>query len=63
MQSDAKVCGFCTYDLVKIQPASTTTAGNGCLAILALLVLGALILGGIRSMVVDESPIPQTVVQ
>ena len=57
MQSDAKVCGFCSYDLLKNQPAPATKNSRlGCLAIMALVILAILILGGIRSIVDDGPP-------
>jgi hypothetical protein len=57
MQADAKVCGFCSYDFLRNQPARPTKNGRlGCLAIVALVVLAVLILGGIRSIVDDGSP-------
>lgn len=65
MQSDATVCGFCSYDFVQNRSASSPpkTAFKGCLAIIALIVLGALILTGIRSIVGDASPAVQTAAQ
>lgn len=61
MQADAKVCGFCSYDFLRNQPAPPTKNSRlGCLAIMALVVLAVLILGGIRSMV-DDSPPEQEV--
>lgn len=60
MQSDAKVCGFCSYDLVTKQPAKRSkTPLMGCFAVIALLILGVAILGGIRS-IVSEGPPAQT---
>ena len=61
MQSHAKVCGFCSYDLVNNAPAASPKKKNlvGCFAIVAVLVLGVLIVGGIRSLV-SEVPPPVT---
>jgi hypothetical protein len=65
MQVDARVCGFCSYDFVQRKPASSPpkTAVKGCLSIIALIVLGAIILMGIRAMVVETPPKPQTAAQ
>ena len=65
MQSDAKVCGFCSYDFAQNKPAPSPpkTAVKGCLAIIALVVLGALVLIGIRSIVGEASPTVQAVAQ
>jgi predicted nucleic acid-binding Zn ribbon protein len=56
MQSDAKVCGFCSYNLEKSQPAAPQKNGlKGCLAVMALIILAVLILVGISS-IVSEGP-------
>lgn len=61
MQSDAKVCGFCSYDLVNKQPAKPAkNALLGCFSIVALIIVGVLILGGIRS-IVNDRPATQAV--
>lgn len=58
MQSDAKLCGFCSYDLANNQPASLQKNSlKGCFAILALFITAMLILAGINS-IVSEGPAP-----
>ena len=57
MQSYAKACGFCSYDFVKDKPAPPSkNALQGCFAIMALVLLGALILLGISSLVSEDRP-------
>ena len=63
MQSDAKVCGFCSYDLQSNQPASRQKNSlKGCFAIIILALLAILILVGISS-IVSEGPAPAVSMQ
>jgi hypothetical protein len=62
MRSDAKVCGFCSYDLINNRPATRSkTPLLGCFAIMALAILAILILAGIKTMV-SEGPPQQEVI-
>ena len=64
MKSDAKVCGFCSYDFVNNRPAPTSKNSLlGCIAIIALVILTMLILAGIKSIVSEGPPEQQVVTQ
>jgi hypothetical protein len=57
MRSDAKVCGFCSYDLINNRPAPRSKNRLlGCFAIMALAILAILILAGIKTMVSEGHP-------
>jgi len=64
MQSDAKICGFCSYDLVKNEPAAKPKSNLlCCFAILALVILALAILAGISSIVCEGSSEQPVLVQ
>jgi hypothetical protein len=60
-RSDANICAFCSYDFSSYRPAQAAKNSRlGCLAIMALVILGILILGGITR-IVDDGPSKQEV--